>query len=125
MWLQTRMFLLVALMFAILYGAITGVGIWAGGASYSYLYIVMAFVFLGLQYLIGPAMVGWTMGVKYVSEREEPELHRIVTELAAGAGIPKPRVGISRLNIPNAFAFGRTRHDWRVCVTRGILNLLN
>lgn len=41
------------------------------------------------------------------------------------AGIPKPKVGISETNIPNAFAFGRTKKDGRVCVTRGILNLLD
>jgi heat shock protein HtpX len=125
MWLQTRMFLLVAIMFAILYGVVTGVGVWAGGASYSYIYLVLAFGFLGLQYLIGPAMVGWTMKVKWVTEQQEPDLHRMVAELAAEACIPKPKVGISQLNIPNAFAYGRTRHDGRVCVTRGILNLLN
>lgn len=125
MWLQTRMFLLIAVMFGILYGVITGIGVWAGGTGYSYIYIILAFVFLGFQYLIGPAMVGWTMRVKWVSEKEEPELHRMVKELAETANIPKPRVGISQLNIPNAFAFGRTRGDGRVCVTRGILNLLS
>jgi heat shock protein HtpX len=125
MWLQTRMWLLMAVMFGILYGVITGLGVWAGGDNYSYVYIILAFVFLGFQYLLGPTMVGWTMKVKYVSEREEPELHRMVAELAARANIPKPKVGISQLNIPNAFAFGRTRRDGRVCITRGILNLLN
>jgi heat shock protein HtpX len=125
MWLQTRMWLLMAVMFGILYGVITGIGVWAGGASYSYVYIILAFCFVGLQYLIGPAMVGWTMRVKYVTEKEAPELHNIVANLASAAGIPRPKVGISQLNIPNAFAFGRTRGDGRVCVTRGILNLLN
>jgi heat shock protein HtpX len=48
-----------------------------------------------------------------------------VAELATAANIPKPRVGISQLNIPNAFAFGRTRGDGRVCVTQGILKLLS
>jgi len=125
MWLQTRMFLLIAVMFGILYGVITGIGVWAGGTGYSYIYIILAFAFLGFQYLIGPAMVGWTMRIKWVSEKEEPELHRMVSELAGAANIPKPRVGISQLNIPNAFAYGRTRRDGRICVTQGILGLLS
>ena len=29
------------------------------------------------------------------------------------------------MSIPNAFAFGRTQHDGRICVTRGILSILN
>jgi len=124
MWLQTRMFLLVAVMFGILYGVITGMGVWMGAGS-AWLYIILAFGFLGIQYLISPAIVGWTMKIKWVSEKEEPELHRMVAELAKAAYLPKPKVGISQLAIPNAFAFGRTRRDGRVCVTRGILKLLS
>ena len=65
------------------------------------------------------------MKIKWVSEKDEPELHRMVAELAEGARLRKPKVGISQLAIPNAFAFGRTQRDGRVCVTRGILNLLS
>jgi len=124
MWLQTRMWLLMAVMFGILYGVIVGIGTWMDAGS-AMIYIILAFVFLGLQYLIGPAIVGWTMRVKWVTEKEEPELHNMVAKLASAAGIPKPKVGISQLNMPNAFAFGRTRGDGRVCVTRGILKLLS
>ena len=124
MWLQTRMFLLVAVLFGILYGVITGIGIWAGAGS-AVTYIILAFFFLGIQYLIGPAIVGRTMRIRWVSEKEEPELHQMVAELADSAHLHKPRVGVSQLAIPNAFAFGRTGRDGRVCVTRGILNLLS
>ncbi|MFC1870550.1 zinc metalloprotease HtpX [Chloroflexota bacterium] len=124
MWLQTRMFLLVAVLFSILYGVITGLGTWMGAGS-AVSYIVLAFVFLGIQYLVSPAIVGWTMKIKWVSEKEAPDLHRMVAELAEKAGLPKPKVGISQLNIPNAFAFGRTRGDGRVCVTQGIVKLLS
>tara|TARA_B100000315_G_C14435943_1_gene522421 strand:+ start:33 stop:818 length:786 start_codon:yes stop_codon:yes gene_type:complete len=65
------------------------------------------------------------MKIKWVSEKEEPELHRMVSELDREAYLPKSKVGISQLDIPNAFAFGRTRGDGRVCVTRGILRLLS
>lgn len=74
MWLQTRMFLLVAVLLGILYGVITGIGVWMEAGS-AVLYIGIAVVFLGFQYLIGPAIVGWTMKIKWVPEKEEPELH--------------------------------------------------
>ncbi len=124
MWLQVRMFLLVALLFGILYGVITGIGTWIGAGN-AITYIFLALVFLGFQYLIGPSLVSWTMRVKWVSEKEAPRLHQMVAELAEKAHLPKPKVGISQLAIPNAFAFGRTQHDGRICVTQGILNLLN
>jgi len=118
------MFLLIAVLFGILYGVIVGIGTWMGAGSAT-TYIILAVVFLGFQYLISPAIVGWTMKIKWVSEKESPELHRMVAELAESAHLPKPRVGISQLAIPNAFAFGRTQRDGRVCVTQGILNLLS
>ena len=124
MGLNTKMFLLVALLFAILYGVITGVGTWMGAGS-ALTYLILAFVFLGIQYLIGPAIVSRTMKVKWVSQKEAPELHRMVAGLAERAHLPKPKVGISQLAIPNAFAFGKSQGDGRVCVTQGILNLLN
>lgn len=124
MWLQTRMFLLVALLFGILYGVIVWVGGLLGvGGALSYL--IIAFVFLGIQYLVSPSLVAWTMRVKWVTPQEAPELHQMVEELAAEARLPKPKVGVSQLSIPNAFAFGRTRRDGRICVTQGIINLLN
>jgi heat shock protein HtpX len=124
MWLQTRMFILVALLFGILYAVMVTLGSLMGIGN-AIVYLVMAFVVLGLQYLFSPALVGWTMRVKWVSEDEDPQLHRMVAELAKEANLPKPKVGISQINIPNAFAYGRSQHDGRICVTRGILNLLD
>jgi heat shock protein HtpX len=124
MGLKTRMFLLVGILFGILYGIIVAVGS-ALGVGGTLAYLLLALGFLGFQYIISPTIVGWTMHVKWVTEKEEPELHQIVADLAREAHLPKPKVGVSQLNMPNAFAFGRTQHDGRVCVTKGILKLLN
>lgn len=118
------MWLLVVVMFGILYGVIVGIGNWMGvGNAFSYL--IWALVLTFIQYLIGPSMVSMLMRVKYVSEKEEPELHQMVAELAKEAKIPKPKVGVSQINLPNAFAFGRSLGDGRVCVTKGIVGILN
>jgi len=60
MWLKTRMFLLVALLFGILYGVIAGVGAWMGAGG-ALTYLILAFGFLGIQYLIGRSIIGWAM----------------------------------------------------------------
>jgi heat shock protein HtpX len=49
----------------------------------------------------------------------------MVENLARKAGIPCPRIGISATNLPNAFAFGRGIKDGRICVTSGIMSLLD
>ena len=123
MWLQVRLYLLVALMFGLLYGLIVGVSAALGYSNFIF-YAILSFVMVGIQYLLGPTIVGWAMKVRDVSEQEAPELHQMMAGLARAAGIPKPKVGISKLSIPNAFAFGRYRGDGRVCVTEGILRLL-
>lgn len=59
-----------------------------------------------------------------VGPDEAPELHRIIDELCAEAGLPKPRVYISQDPSPNAFATGRNPQHSAVCVTTGLLNLV-
>lgn len=122
--LQIRMILATMILFALIYALVTLVGIFLG-ISGPLFYVGFALAIILIQYLAGPNLVGWSMKVQYVSPEEAPNLHRMIDELAMNAGIPKPQVGISEFSIPNAFAFGRTQRDGRVCVTRGLLNKLN
>ena len=122
--LKLRMFLATVLLFGLIYAILMVVGsiLGLGGPLF---YALLGFGVIFLQYLISPKIVELTMNVHYVSEAEAPRLHAMVDELARRAGIPKPMVGIAEIALPNAFAFGRTKADGRVCVTRGILNLLD
>lgn len=122
--LQMKMWTLFALMFAILYGVIAGIGTYIGTGSVIS-YILMAIGVTLFQYLIGPNMVTSMMKVRWVTPSEEPELHQMIDEMSSKAGIPKPKVGISQMAVPNAFAFGRSIKDSRVCITSGIQQLLN
>jgi heat shock protein HtpX len=49
----------------------------------------------------------------------------MVETLAQRAAIPMPKVAVAGVQLPNAFAFGRSLRDGRVCVTEGILRLLS
>jgi heat shock protein HtpX len=124
MWLQTRMYLLIGLMFAIVYALIATVASSVGVSNFLF-YAILAVLMLFIQYLVGPNLIELSMGISYVSEEEAPELHQMVSDLALKAGIKKPRVAVSRIKVPNAFAFGRSISDGRVCVTEGILKLLS
>jgi heat shock protein HtpX len=59
-----------------------------------------------------------------VTPEEYPELHGTIDRLCAMAEMPKPRVGISEMDIPNAFATGRSPDRAVVCVTAGIMGKL-
>ncbi len=122
--LTLRIWLATALLFGILYAIITVICTYLGFGT-PLIFAIMAVVVVFAQYMLGPKMVEAVMHVHYVSPQEAPKLHAMIDELAMNAGIPKPKVGIAETSIPNAFAFGRTKGDGRVCVTRGILNILD
>jgi len=114
----------VDVLFAIVYAVITMIGTYLGISNF-YFYLIISLVMMFIQYMIGPKIVEWTMRVKYVKRAEYPKLFQMVESLAIRANIPMPRVCVAQIPLPNAFAFGRSKKDGRVCVTEGVLNLLN
>ncbi|MDD5019341.1 MAG: zinc metalloprotease HtpX [Candidatus Omnitrophica bacterium] len=122
--LKMRMYLLLAALFGIVYMIVTMIGTSMGMDNF-YFYLGIALVLMAIQYMVGPKLVEWSMRIEYVDKNRYPALHQMTEELARRAGIPKPKVGIAHVGLPNAFAFGRWMADSRVCVTDGILGLLN
>jgi heat shock protein HtpX len=64
-------------------------------------------------------------GAREVSREEAVDLHRMVEELSAKAGLPKPRVFLVDAPHANAFATGRNPEKAAVAVTRGLLEMLD
>ncbi|MEW6075092.1 MAG: zinc metalloprotease HtpX [Candidatus Omnitrophota bacterium] len=122
--LQLRMWLLLSILFGIIYMVVVMIGA-SMGVSNFYFYLIFSFVLLFIQYMVGPKLVEWQMKVRYVKRQEYPQLFSIIEGLAQNAKVPMPKIGIADTDLPNAFAFGRSLKDGRVCVTRGILRLLN
>nr|WP_321465540.1 zinc metalloprotease HtpX [uncultured Desulfobulbus sp.] len=60
-----------------------------------------------------------------VSVGEAPDLHALIANLAARAGLPKPKVYVVDDPTPNAFATGRNPEHAAVAVTTGILQVLD
>lgn len=60
-----------------------------------------------------------------VGEPEQPRLHAAVADLCARSGQPMPRLWVSPLEAPNAFATGRSPRRAGLCVTAGLLAVLD
>jgi heat shock protein HtpX len=65
------------------------------------------------------------MRAREVTPEEAPELHGMIDRLCSLADMPKPRVAIADTRLPNAFATGRSPERSVVCVTTGILQILD
>ena len=122
--LKLRMWLLTFLLFAVIYAVVSMISYALGVRNFNF-YLVVSLVMMLVQYMIGPTIVEWSMRVRYLKPGEQPELQAMVRNLATAANIPMPRIGIAQVSIPNAFAFGRSIKDGRICVTEGVMNLLN
>jgi heat shock protein HtpX len=113
----------------ILLGALTGIllvfGKLIGGNAGMIFALFMAAIMNFGSWYFSDKIVLSMYGVRLLSEEEAPELHAIVERLAKNAGIPKPKVGIAPMDVPNAFATGRNPENGVVVVTPKILELLN
>ena len=122
--LKLRMWMTSILMFTIVYFLVMLAGSYMGIGSYM-LWMVASIVIVFLQYWFGPSLVKRSMNVRPLSEAEAPQIHQMVQELADAAGIPKPEIGLSEVDIPNAFAYGRSKRSGHIAITRPILGLLD
>jgi len=101
----------VALLIALTKSAVLAVVI-AGGALFA-------------QYWFSDRIALYAMHGKIVSPEEAPQLHGAIDRLCALADMPKPKVAIADVDLPNAFATGRNPDKAVVCVTTGIMRRLN
>lgn len=89
----------------------------------------MALILAGLasigSYYYSDKIVLATSGAKPIKKSDNPELFRIVENLCIGDGLPMPKIYIINDPSPNAFATGRDPNHAIVCVTSGILQVLD
>ncbi|MEU0681335.1 MULTISPECIES: zinc metalloprotease HtpX [Streptomyces] len=88
------------------------------------LVVVIAGGLLLAQFWYSDRIALYAMRGRLVTPEEEPRLHGVVDRLCATADMPKPRVAISQMDLPNAFATGRNADHAVVCVTTGLLRRL-
>jgi heat shock protein HtpX len=110
---------------AVLLGAIGGLfvllGSMLGGMGGALIGLVIAFLITGGSYWFSDRLAVRAAHATEVTAEQAPELHSIVADLAARAGLPKPRIYISPSPQPNAFATGRNPSHSAVAVTEGLM----
>ena len=124
--LTTRMTLVMFLLGALFVALITVLMsiFWSSAPGIAVLIGVVGLGVAWWQWYSSDKLAMRAMRAREVTPEEAPELHGMIDRLCALADMPKPRVGIADMAIPNAFATGRSPERSVVCVTTGILGTL-
>ena len=110
---------------AALTGLFLGVGFLLGGLPGVIIAFVIALAMNFFAYWSSDKLALRMAGAHEVSMQEQPRLHSTIEEVAAQAGMPKPKVYLIQNDTPNAFATGRNPQHAAVAVTTGIISLLS
>ena len=117
------------LIMAVFVGIIGALG-WAvsfyyGNRSIFVIVLVVAAIYALIQYFMASKLAVAMTGAREIQKSDNPELWRIVENLAITEGMPMPRVYVIDDPAPNAFATGRDPKHALVGVTTGILEIMD
>ena len=119
-WLIMLLFVLIITTIVYVFSKALGFGIGFAGIA-----LVIAGTMSIGSYYYSDKIVLATSGAKEIQKSDNPELFRIVENLCIGDGLLEPKIYVINDNSPNAFATGRDPKHAIVCVTSGILEILD
>src|ERR687893_1566959 len=120
--LKVRMLVTLLLLGAV-YVAFVAILAAAGAGAVTMLVVVGLLVLA--QLFLSDKIALSAMGAREVSPEQAPGLHAMIERLCIQADLPKPKVAVADIPVPNAFALGRSQKKATVCATTGIMNTLS
>ncbi|HEX4531637.1 MAG TPA: zinc metalloprotease HtpX [Acidimicrobiia bacterium] len=96
-----------------------------GGTSGLVIGLAIGLVFVGGSYWFSDTLAIKAARAKPVTRDELPNVYAIVEDLTRRSDMPMPKLYVSPEMQPNAFATGRSPNHAAVCVTQGILQVLD
>ena len=114
-----------AMLLGVLTSLILLVGYWFGGSTGLVIAVFLSLGMNAFSYFFSDRIALRAMGARPVSPAEAPQLYACVHDLSVAARQPMPRLYVSPVPQPNAFATGRNPEHAAVCVTEGILGMLS
>jgi heat shock protein HtpX len=95
------------------------------GPGVMYGVLIGGIIYATIMYFAGSRLSLAVNGAREIQKKDNPRLWRTVENLAITDGLPMPRVFIMDDPSPNAFATGRNPNKSAVCVTSGLLEIMN
>ncbi len=120
--------LVITLFFLFWVGAGYGIGLLAsprGGIGGAIIAGILALIAIAFGLTLGQATVLAASRARPADPRQYQELYDIVSTLAAGDGLPMPKVYVIDDPSPNAFATGLSPKSAAITATTGLLAMMN
>ena len=70
-------------------------------------------------------MIDRSTGARDVTRDEEPDLYNLLENLCISRGIPMPKLQVIETDVMNAYASGMNDRQYRIAVTRGLMQALD
>lgn len=87
--------------------------------------LILAVVMNGVSYFFSDKIALRSAHAEPVTREQAPRLYAVMERLSGKASLPMPRLYVSAQPAPNAFATGRNPHHAAVCVTAGLMQIMN
>jgi heat shock protein HtpX len=114
-----------AVLLGLMMGLCLGVGYAFGGGNGMFIGLIIGGGMSLVSYFFSDKLALASVGAHPVSREQAPELYDMTQRLAERAKIPMPRLYFSPQPAPNAFATGRNPKNGVVCVTAGLMNMMD
>lgn len=120
----TKTWLLMSVFFVVVIGFGWFFSFYYGNPNILYFFVVFSILMNFFSYWFSDKIVLTLAGAKEAKREEYFDLYTSVENLSITAGLPMPRVYVVQDQAPNAFATGRDKNHAVVCVTTGLLAIL-
>ena len=100
-------------------------GLYFNNPSIVVVFAMCAIVLNIVSYWYSDSVVIKLSGARPATREEFFDLYTVVENLSITAGLPTPKIYVVNDPAPNAFATGRDKNHAAVCVTTGLLSILN
>lgn len=101
-------------------------GAWSGNQQFGiFLAVIISVIMTLVGYFKGDSVALAASGAKPIEKQDDPELYRLVENLAITAGLPTPKIYLIQDPAMNAFATGRDPKHASIAVTTGLLEALD
>lgn len=121
----TKTWLLMSVFFVIIIGFGFFLSQYYGDPNILYGFVIFSVVMNIVSYWFSDKISLSINHAKEIKKEDNPTLYNLVENLSITAGLPMPKVYVMEEPVPNAFAAGRDKNHSVVCVTTGLLSLLD